>query len=122
VETPTFDVYYRQCLQLQRVLDDYEPQRRKDAELLNSISAKLESSSEPNDNSGVAETIQRIRSYVDKDTEIIDAWREEISKARELANLPDSQKVGFWNSDIAPIRAKQEKLISEWYALHHRPR
>ena len=105
------DDYYRQCLALEELLDEYEPHRRKALAFFESLSREVA------DNPKLSPTIELVRRIMDIDLQILTALRTEIAKAKDLNRLPHNEQVAFYDREITPIQAEIDRLAIEQLAV-----
>jgi hypothetical protein len=110
-ETPTMRDFYRQCLALEGLMDEFEPHRQKNQLFSNSVLREV--ADEPK----LVPTVQLLVQISEKDSRIIAAFRVEVAKAKELIRLPPSRQVAYYETEIAPIEAEIQKLANEQMGL-----
>jgi hypothetical protein len=110
-ETPTMEDYYRQCLNLEALLDEFEPQRQRNMELFKTVSR------ETGEYPRLQPTIELLGRINQKDEEIILVLRREVAKAKQLWSLPYYRQSAFYEREILPIQAEIERLATEELAM-----
>jgi hypothetical protein len=110
-ETPTMEDYYKQCLGLDALLDEFEPQRQRIKELFKSVTREM------GEYPRLRPSIELFGRINQKDAEIILALRREVAKAKELWSLPYYRQSAFYEREILPIQAEIERLATEELAM-----
>ena len=106
-DTPTFEDYYLRSLKLEKVLDEYDLQQRRVAPLLNDL---LANSADSPKVAEIAATVQRVNN---KDAEVVELFRLEIAKGKELNKLPSSRQAVFYRQEIIPIEQQASKIADQ---------
>jgi hypothetical protein len=109
--TPTMEDYYKQCLGLEALLDEFEPQRERNMELFKSFTQELAEYPK------LRPSIELLGRINQKDAEIILALRREVAQAKELWSLPYYRQSAFYEREILPIQAEIERLATEELAM-----
>lgn len=112
----TYEEYYRQCLAIESLLNQWQPDYQRKVALVTSMSELVNKHPELNTPKVIAK-IQFLKDMDDKDAEIFGAVREEISKVKELAKLPNSRRTSYYNAQIRPVSATEERLAREESAI-----
>ncbi len=110
-DTPTFEDYYVRCLNLEKVLDEYDLQQQHLRPLLNAIMA------EAGDQPKIAEIARTVQRINDKDAEVVRVFRLEIAKGKEVNKLPPSQQTSFYRNEIIPLEREATKVAGEEIAM-----
>ena len=116
VHPSTYEAYYHQCLSLEAFLDQSRPDFEHTAALVASMSQLVNKYPELR-TPGILATVQFLKDMHEKDAEIIAAMHEEISNVKELQKQPISRRSAFYDREIKPILAKEEKLANEEKAI-----
>jgi len=109
--TPTTRDFYLQCLAVEGLLDQYEPNRQKALALFNSLVREV------GDDPNVGPTIRIFGEISDKDSQVLTSMRTEVARAKQLIALPASQQMAFYEREISPIEVQIKKLADEEMAL-----
>jgi hypothetical protein len=116
VRPSTYEEYYRQCLTLESLLNQSQPDFQHTVVLVSSLSELINRYPELRTPKAIA-TVQFLKDMDDKDTQVLAAVREEISKVKVLAKLPNSQRSAYYNREIQPVLANEQRLAQEEKAL-----
>jgi hypothetical protein len=112
----TYEEYYQQCLALESLLNQWQPEIQHTVALVNAMADSLNKYPELK-TAKVAATVQLLKDMDDKDTEYFAVVREEISKVKELAKLPNSERGSYYQMQIKPVLASEERLEGEESAI-----
>jgi hypothetical protein len=112
----TYEEYYQQCLALESLLNQSQPDFQHTVALVTAMSEIVNKYPELK-TPKVTATVQFLKDMDDKDTEIFAAVREEISKVKELAKLPNSERSSYYDLRIQPVLATEERLEREEYSI-----
>jgi hypothetical protein len=116
VRPSTYEEYYQQCLSLESLLNDWQPDIDHSAKLLTSYSGLLNKYPELRNPRAIA-TIQFLQDMEHKDAQIFAVVREEIAKVKTLETLPNSQRSAYYKREILPVLANEQKLSDEERAI-----
>lgn len=106
-ESSTFAEYYQQCLKLESLLNEYDPIHERYRGYLARIADRFE---------GDAQGKQRyeiITKIEEKDSQILEKFRQEISRGKALISLPKDRQRGWYESNIVPLRNEIVRLQKE---------
>jgi len=106
-ETPTFQDFYFRSLKLESVLDEYDLQRQRLSPLMRSLLPEVA------DQPKLAETVRTIQRINDKDAEIVEIFRLEIARTKDLIKLPASEQANFYRQEIVPLEQKATSAADE---------
>src|SRR5665213_335403 len=107
-EVPTMQDYYDQCAEAEKLLDDYEPTRRRAIGMI----GQMEQILPPDDKSGTA--MWKGLDEVEKlDDQIIRDIRQEIAYSKVLMQLPVRQQKQFYGDNILPLSEDENALADQ---------
>ena len=113
-ETPTWDDYVQQKLEVEELLDEADPQLAR----IEQLHARLREAFGADFDSLPTVDISLRFSALEK--ELRQLLRDEIAHAKKLAKLPESQKEDYYDTYIFPIQQEQERLANDQMELLRR--
>lgn len=116
VQPSTYEGYYQQCLALESLLNQSQRDIDRTFALVDSFSQLLSKYPELRGPQILA-AVQFRKDMDDKDAQFFAAVREEISKVKELERLPELQRSAYYNREILPVLANEQRLANEENAI-----
>jgi len=107
-DTPTMRDYYDQCTEVERLLDDYEPNRARASSLIRMLRQMV-----PSDDQSSAAMLNGTDDLLRLDDQIMRDLRQEIAYSKVLITLPNRQQSQFYRESILPVQKHEDTLIVE---------
>jgi PilZ domain-containing protein len=106
-ETPTMDEYIERCAHLELTMRRYEPALREMHRIMADVLEALK------DEPATLASFATIENLLEKNLRSVQYLKEELSHAKQLAALPPSQQVRFYEQKIQPLREAGARLSAE---------
>jgi hypothetical protein len=107
-ETPTMRDYYDQCAEVEKLLNDYEPNRQRALDGIH----KAEQILPPDEKSGTAMLVG-VDEIFRLDDQIILDLRQEVAYSKVLMELPNRQQAQFYRNNIQPLYEHENDLADK---------
>lgn len=109
---PGLPEYLQRCEQLEAVLNDYEPALKQMDNLMNQMQQELQELNSDPGYASLLPVVTVMRAVVAKDLESAKTFRKEIDYAKQLPNVPESDRTRFYSANIQPV-VEQEGRIAQ---------
>jgi hypothetical protein len=107
-DTPTMLDYYNQCMEVEKLLDDYEPNRARASSLIQKMRRTV-----PSDDQSSAAMFNGMDDLLSLDDKIIRDLRQEVAYSKVLITLPSRQQTQFYSETILPVQKDEDALVAQ---------
>src|SRR5581483_10036525 len=110
-ETPTFGDYYRQCQELEALLNDVAPLQERGRKMIFNLRDAV------GNDEKTSKLVNTTFELLEKDTELLNALRREIQYSHTLITLQGRQQTEYYSSKIIPLQHDENRLLDEEKSL-----
>jgi len=107
-DTPTMQDYYDQCMEVEKLLNDYEPNRQRASSLIQQLRQMV-----PADDQSSAAMFNGMDDLLRLDDQLIRDLRQEIAYSKVLITLPNRQQSQFYRESIIPVQKHEDTLATQ---------
>jgi hypothetical protein len=110
--TQTLPEYLKRCAELESVLNDYEPTERQMGDVMIEIQQEIDALNPKGSYANMLPMFRVLSAILDKDLEGAKAYRQEVEFAKQLPDIPESDRARFYTANIQPA-IEQERRIGQ---------
>jgi hypothetical protein len=102
--------YLQWCAELESAINDYEAVERQGDNLIGQMQQEISELKPQASYGSLLPGFAVLRAVFAKDIEAMEAHRREIGYAKQLPNIPEADRIQFYNANIRPVVEQERKI------------
>lgn len=112
-DTQGWPAYLKRCAELEPAINDYEAAELQMDSLLSQVQQQIEELKPKAGYANLLPMLTVMRALFRKDLEGVKVYRKEIEYAKQLSEIPEPDRIRFYDANIQPVVEQENKLAQD---------
>ncbi len=113
----TLSEYLQRCAELELVINDYSASEQKMDDILAQIQQQIAELRPPASYGAMLPMLRVMRAILAKDLEGTKIYKQEVTYAKQLPGMSETQRIQFYNNNIEPVLEQEHQLALDEIAI-----